>query len=180
MGFPKGERPMLLQDLKSALCALTSDLQGLISCLQDEKEAVIRYDVKKLKETYQSKYKQLQKIDRTEKYRKEITDRITCELGLALQTTVEDLLSCAYPGQYEDLKDEIRDQMSCVRSLSQAAQEFNELQRQFLMYSLQDVQSSLYLLQALQGKEKFQGYNQQGEIEGASVADHPTAVDSNI
>ncbi|QQR81092.1 MAG: flagellar export chaperone FlgN [Deltaproteobacteria bacterium] len=171
---------MLLEDLKKVLSLLTADLQGLITCLQDEKEAVIQYDLKKLKNTYQSKYRQLQKIDETEKSRKEITRQLTLEAGLALQLTVEELLSRAYPGEYSELKEEIRDQMSCVRSLSQAAQEFNELQRQFLMYSLQDVQSSLYLLESLQGNEKFQGYNQQGEREGASVTDRPSAVDSSI
>lgn len=170
---------MLLEDLRNVLSVLTSDLQDLITCLQDEKEAVVSYDLKKIKESYQQKLRQTQRIDHTEHKRRLIVENLKRHAGVSHTLSLDELLSQVYPGSYGILKEEIRDQLSCVRSLSQAAQEFNELQRQFLMYSLQDIHSSLYLLESLQGKERFQGYDQQGEITG-DFANHPSSVDSNI
>lgn len=175
---------MLLEDLRNVLSSLTSDLQGLITCLQDEKEAVVSYDLKKIKESYQQKLRQTQRIDHTEHKRKVVVEKLMAQAGLSSSMTprisIDELLTKSFPGNHSILKEEIRDQLSCVRSLSQAAQEFNELQRQFLMYSLQDIHSSLYLLESLQGKEQFQGYDQQGELKEGNFANRPSAVDSNI
>jgi len=149
--------------LEKILLDLKDALNRLVGSLQEEREAIIEFDLEKVKASYLHKHEILIEIDQLERLRQDWVNRVGGKIipgGLAKLDSILEVLEKSETERVEN----IRNQLSCIRSIAQAAQEFNECQRQYLAHSLDHIQSSLMLLDSLQGKGRYQCYNKSGHV----------------
>lgn len=156
-----------LFQFESRLEALKNAMGEFVDILRQEREAIIEFDLEKIKQSHEKKYEALNVIQSLEKARQESVVGLMQESGLQgvpSQKILNAVLEkCCTQGQMEN----IQNLLSCIRSIAQAAQEFNENQRQYLVHSLENIHTSLMLLDSLQGKGKFQCYNPQGGMQNS-------------
>lgn len=150
----------LIQNLDQVLGQLIQQLNILVECLKKEREVIIDYNLNEIIKVTQEKQQCLLAIQAIERERAEIVAQISQELGLKATLKMEKLLDY-FPSEYIEV---IKDRLSCVKSLAQAVQEFNESQRQYLEHSLKQVQQSLDLIQNLQGRGTNPGYTKDGSL----------------
>ncbi len=153
---------LLLQHLESNLDALMESLNALVEDLRLEREAIIEFNLKRIQEAYQHKHKTLLRIKSLENIRQAMIQKIKEELLEVESAPIESVLNRITNAEQAE---RIRDRFSCIRSMAQAAQEFNENQRQYLVRSLRSVQSSLSLLESIQGRSHLHCYNDQGYMQ---------------
>ncbi len=164
----------LLVEIESLLVELRDTLGSLIDCLKHEREAVIEYDLKVLAETQREKNRLLSKVKTLEYGRQNLMLGLRKAYNLTEESNVDYLL--AQVGD-QQVAERIRHHLSCVKSLAQAAQEFNESQRQFLAHSLASVQASLALLDSLQGNGVYPAsYNAKGKLSAGAASTIGTNV----
>lgn len=157
----------LLSEFESVIVELREVLDKLLQSLQEERIAIIEYDVEGISKSHQNKSKYLMRMQTLGKSRNDILHRLQKEMGLSPETGIKEILE-NYGDQIQS--DRILHQVSCVKSLAQAAEEFNESQRRYLSHTLSKVQANLSLLESLQGKGVYTAsYNQSGMVsEGRS------------
>ncbi len=159
------------QVIESLLDNLMVGLQELIECLQQEREAIIEWNLKRINTVEQKKHALLSRVANLEKSRKSATVDLAKALGQPANARLGELIDLCSD---KALAQTLQHRLSCVRSMAQAAQEFNEVQRQYLVHSLENVQASLHLLDSLQGNGQFNAYNRQGVREGQSQSSTST------
>jgi len=167
---------MLSQNLKkfdSVLQELISTLDALAESLRAEREAIIEYNLKKLTEVYKSKSDQLSKIQSLNQSRQTVLQALGNELGFPGAPTTDWLIR-HIPDPTE--AERMRQRVSCLKSLAQAIQEFNETQKQYIVHSLNSVEASLNLLDSLQGRNRQSiCYNKEG-MTGNSIVQNISRV----
>lgn len=166
---------IIQQEFCNLMEALKTELAGLVETLQEEREAIIEFNLQKLRDVYVNKNDTLLQIEALEKSRLKKQAELASSIGEPQLVRLESIL--------EKVNDEawvtkVKHLASCIRSISQAAKEFNENQQIYLVHSLANIQSSLQLLDSLQGKGQFQCYDRQGGISNNS--DSRVTLDSNV
>lgn len=147
-----------MRELDNVLGQMTQNLETLVDCMKIEREAIVEFNLLKLNETLRQKEALVTAIRTLEKAKEDIHSRLVTEAGLKAGATLETLLvKLSDP----DTAGHIRHRVSCVRSLAQAAQEFNEMERHLIACSLNHVQESLLLIDRLSGRAG-QGYDRNG------------------
>ena len=144
---------LLVGEVESILSEELEVFGSLIDCLKKEREAVILFDLNALAESYKLKHENLLRIEVLETSRRGLIKKSEASLQEVL-----DLQEGSSPQQVA----RVRHLLSCLKSMSQAAQEFNENQKKYLVHSLSDVQSTLSLIEIAQGKGRFHGYDENG------------------
>lgn len=146
--------PNLLSELEGVLQELISTLDNLVSCLKDEREAIVEFDLHKIKDAYKRKNELLLRIRYLEGTKSVLVASLSREMGYESSPTLQFLLE-----KLEDRAavESIRHKSSCLKSLAQAAQEFNEDQRRYIAHSLSGVQSSMAILNGALGKPAAYG-----------------------
>lgn len=150
-----------LYELDSVLTELIEGLDGLIGSLKNEREAIIDYDLVRITDVTKEKQAALLRIQLLETTRQGIVKKLGQALGYTGQPSLDFLLQ-----RVDDAStaDRIRQRLSCVKSLAQAAAEFNELQRKYIDHSVGAIQSQLTLMDKLQGKIANPCYTQNGAM----------------
>ena len=155
----------LLDAFEAILVEELEVLDQLIGCLQKEREAIIGFDLKAITAAYKSKHQKIAHLETIETSRRDVLRNIG-----SLETSLSALEKKNAAGALQVQR--IRHQLSCLRSISQAAQEFNQIQRHYISHTLANVQTSLNLMEHIQGN--LPCYNERGENYGqdARVMSH--------
>lgn len=148
--------PNEIDEVESIVVEEVEVLGFLIECLKKEREAIIDYDLKTLTEVFKSKHENLVRIEVLETSRRGLVKK----LGKTLMEILEEPSSPIS----NDQADRIRHTLSCLRSMAQAVQEFNNGQREYILHSLYDVQTTLSLLDTLKGRGLTACYDGQGIV----------------
>ncbi|MBF0492340.1 MAG: flagellar export chaperone FlgN [Deltaproteobacteria bacterium] len=152
---------IIQQEFTGLLEELKMELVALVDALREEREAIIDFDLQKIKDVYTLKNDKLIRIEALEKTRQLKLKELASSIGEPQLAKLESILE-----KIDDTAwvENIQNLTSCIRSIAQAAKEFNETQQLYLVHSLANIQSSLMLLDSLQGKGQFQCYDRQGGI----------------
>lgn len=157
-----------IDDLEAVLSEEMEVLRHLIDCLKSERESIVNFDLKAMTEAYKIKYQKILQIKMIETSRRDLLKK----LGQPL----EEVLKSTSQVQAE----RIRHSLSCVRSMAQVVQEFNEIQKQYIAYSLYNVQSSLALMEALQGKGSVRCYDEKGTMASQGSQSSQSSIDARV
>lgn len=163
------------QVFQSVLEELKTELVGLVDTLREEREAIIDFDLQKIKDVHSIKNDKLIRIEALEKDRVLKLQELASSVGEPELAKLEEILEKINDSAWVD---NILHLTSCIRSIAQAAKEFNETQQIYLVHSLANIQSSLMLLDSLQGKGQFQCYDRQGGMMNDS--DSRVTLDRNV
>ncbi len=158
-------RHTLWEPFELCLRQLQTLLEDMVEALQREREAIIEFDLEKIKKTYRQKHEKLLQIERLDLERQEMFDVLRQAAGLSRRAAMEEVLSAALP---QESADGIRDRLSCIRSIAQAIQELNDEQRKYVIHSMETIQAPLKMMDSLQGGGKFQGYSEKGLMESGA------------
>ncbi len=160
----------ILEELKGAM-------EEFVESLRQEREAIIDFDLEKITSSYKVKHEHLLRVEAIESLRQQILKEMSAGLGYRGSQVVEAVLGyVSSPARVE----KIRTNLSCIRSMAQAAQELNETQRRYIVHSLDTVQTSLMLLDSLQGKGRYQCYDRQGGVQLGEQHQSRMVLDSNF
>ncbi len=139
----------LMDEMEAIIAEEVEVMGGVIEALKKEREGIVAFHLKTITESAKSKQEHLMRIATLEAARNEILKKMQRPLK-------EELDHTARPQA-----ERVRHRLSCLKSLAQAAQEFNEIQKNYIAHSLSDVQTSLTLLDSLQGGRSLL-YDQKG------------------
>jgi hypothetical protein len=151
----------LISDYESNLEGLTKELDLLVELLREEREAIVEYDLKKITAIYKRKNDSLNKIQNIERNKDTATELLATHFGFKGRPSSNWIVEKITD---PTIAERIKSRLSCLKSLAQAVQEFNESQRQYVARSLQDVRTSLSLLGQLRGKNT-ESYTRDGVID---------------
>lgn len=151
----------ILDRLDQILTGLTDHLNGLVAALREEREAIIEFNLSQIQKIYKIKHDLLSGVQSLERERNVLTGNLAIELGIKSSPSLTYLLDKITD---QDAAEIIRNKLSCLKSLAQAAQEFNDTQKQFVAHSLSHVQNSLKFIETMQGRASFAGYNKAGSM----------------
>ncbi len=144
----------LLSELEGVLQELITSLDNLVISLKDEREAIVEFDLHKIKDVYKRKNELLLKIRYLEGTKTVLVTALSKDMGYESSPSLQFLLERI---EDRDAVDIIQHKISCLKSLAQAAQEFNEDQRRYIAHSLSGVQSSMTILNQALGKSASYG-----------------------
>lgn len=166
----------LITTWEELLAEQVGTLEQLTEVLQDEREAIITFDLLQITAVTRRKETLLNQIQAFESSRRAVTVRLGVALALPGMPGNHALVS-ALPDSAAAQR--IRHQLSCVKSLAQAVMELNESQRRFVAHSLVDVEQSLALIHSLQGATAGAYYNKEG-VMGAGLVGRSQAMNQTI
>lgn len=155
----------LYREFEAILVEESDVLEGLMANLQKEREAIVSYDMEMIASVYKSKHEQLLQVQVLEASRRSVMQQIGQQLGFNGYPTASYLVERA---PEKALADRIEQQLSCLRSLAQAVQELNDLQRDYVAHSLDTVQASLTLIDAVRG-QGTKTYGENGLLQDRSI-----------
>lgn len=160
----------ILEDTKCTLDHLTQDLR-------DEREAIIELNLEKLTHTYQLKQRKLIHLQSLDRERINLVREIGNELGKPGLSKIEPIL-----GLMKDTHqaDRLREQISCIRSLSQAITEFNDIQREYLTFSLHTIRNTLSVMDKCRGEINSPSYNNEGKMNSEGTGKQNRLVNQNV
>ncbi len=167
----------LLKQLEMVMLELLDALGSLVQSLQQEREAVVEYNLKLIAEAGRAKQENLKRVQAIESARHDLMMKIGQELGCQGKPST-DFIVAQLADQIQAEK--IRHYVSCIRSMAQAAQELNTDQRRYLAHSLNFVQQSLTLIENLQGKGLCSGYTKNGTLSGTVVQLSSATMDRTV
>ncbi|MBX7147966.1 flagellar protein FlgN [bacterium] len=156
----------ILDRLGHVLTELTNLLHNLVEALREEREAIIDFNLSQIQEIYKKKNDILNRIPVLERERTETTRTLAAELGFKTVPTLSVIFEKLTDRQKAEI---LSDKLSCLKSLAQAAQEFNDTQKQFVAHTLAHIQNSLKFIEAMQGRASFAGYNKTGNMTDTSL-----------
>jgi len=141
-----------IDEIEAILGEETEVLGNLVDCLKAERLSIVAYDLKAITETCQIKNQNLIRIKTIEASRRELLKK----LGLPLEKALASISRVQ--------AERVRQRLAHVRSMAQMVREFNEIQKRYVAYSLYNVQASLALMEALQGKGSVRCYDERGAM----------------
>lgn len=152
----------LLVNEFAAIVAEESDvLELLLHNLQQEREAIVTFDLERITALQKAKHELLLQIEVLETSRRGIMQRLATMFGVTGYPTAAFIIE-RIPDRA--LAERVDQQLSCLRSMAQAVQELNDSQRHFVTHSLNEVQASLGLLEALRGQGQYACYGSNGQV----------------
>lgn len=155
----------LSKNLEKVFEELITVLDGLSESLKVEREAIVEFDLKKINSVFKQKTAQINKAQSLQHIQKEALSKLAKSLDIRGVPTFKAVFDKLPDKKYAQ---HLQDRFSCVKSLAQAVQELNETQRQYLAYSIHQIQSSLQITSALKGQANTEScYDKNGHV-GAS------------
>lgn len=153
-----------VSELESQLNEITATLDELVSCLREEREAIVEYDLDRINQSLVTKHAVVLNLQRLDHARRESAKLIAADLGMPGAPSTGFVIS-RIPDSEKSRQ--LGDRMSCIRSLAQVVSEFNDLQQQLLDESLNQTSKSLDLIMGLRGQGINQGYDSKGTLAAA-------------
>jgi len=142
---------------------LITQMDSLMGVLQEERIATIESDISRLAETLKKKTATLNNIRVLQKEQ-------ACQSRILFGPKIQSLTLETFFSQLPVADAQaLRDKMSCVRSLVQAIQEVNDIQRRFVEHSLQDIHNRLQILSQGRGVP-LELYGSKGLIQNQVVS----------
>lgn len=150
-------------------------LDELMCLMKEEHECVITYNISKIYELNKKKNDLLLKIKVLESAKDISMQKIARALGIQGQVSSKFIIERIPDKQRaEDLSQKI----SCLVSLAQAVQEFNDIQREYIQLSLNTIHAEMMILGQMEPSGSC--YNKQAEISGKSKGSMGGMMDQSI
>lgn len=133
----------LFDECDCILQDLISVLDELLCLMKEEREAIFDFNLEQITQTSRKKNDLLLRVKILDSAKSASYNKLALSLGYKNKPSIEFILS-QLPDQ--EMANKLRHRLSCLKSLAQATQEYNELQRQHIVSSLSSIQSSLVVL----------------------------------
>ncbi len=146
-----------------------------MSLVKEEREAIVDFNLQTITQTSRRKNNLLLKLRALESAKVVCTQKIASSLGLKGSPRISEIIRHI---DDPEMAQALESKISCVKSLAQAAQEVNEIQRLYVLSSLNGVQSSLAILGQFQADGL--SYNKKAELAGKSKVTMRGVMDQSV